>query len=789
MTAAWMWVRADLRRRWRSWVVLGLLAGVSVGLACAGVAGARRTERAVPDFARAARLPDAAVLANDFGFDAAHRARIAALPEVTASYPFMVPILLEVTSPKGFEASLVPETPATARSFAGVIVDGRRTDPARADEIIVNENARDKFGLDLGRTVTLAQQPPPDPSQFPVTLSPEHLRPFSQRLRVVGISKAQGDELDWTPSSGFYEKYQDRLIGFTNQFVDLRRDQTDLPRFQADVERVTVQPTNVESVEDLYGLRKLRRVTSVERNGLLLFALAVLIGAGALVGQALVRAVSVGAAELSTARALGVDRKLASRAMVLPALVVAVVGAVTTIVVAVALSPRFPIALIRQYELDTGIHADWTVLLGGAAGLCIAVMATAWITAELRVRRDSGQTARTPLVARWATAGSFPPALLIGSRLATEPGRGRRAVPVRSALVGAIVGVIGVVGCLTFRSGLADTVANPERSGVVWDYGFATAGRISDGTISAIEHDRAVESSVHATWARAISIDGRSTPTFGTETLKGTLDFVVLAGRAPANPNELALAPVTMDSLRLHIGDEVMVGPKPGRRMQVVGRALVPATSHTDYDQSAWMTASALDRSIPARADASGDFTEDYVLIRWKGAADTSAAMQRFERLLPKDQPTEAQSASLPAAVTALRDLRVLPLALALFFALLAIATVAHALVTTVRRRRGDLAILRSLGFTRRDARIAIAWQSTLLAIAGLVIGIPLGIVAGRLAWKQLADSFPVVYVPPLALVAVLLVVPVAILVANALAAGPAHAATRIRPARVLRTE
>ena len=103
-------------------------------------------------------------------------------------------------------------------------------------------------------------------------------------------------------------------------------------------------------------------------------------------------------------------------------------------------------------------------------------------------------------------------------------------------------------------------------------------------------------------------------------------------------------------------------------------------------------------------------------------------------------------------------------------------ATVAHALVTTVRRRRHDLAVLRSIGFTRRDARIAIGWQSTLIAIVGLVLGVPLGIVTGRLVWKQLAESFPVVYVPPLALVGVLLIVPLAIAIANLVAAGPAHA-------------
>src|SRR5262249_46297751 len=95
MTAAWIWVRSDLRRRWRSWVVLGLLAGVSVGLACAGVAGARRAERAVPTFAAAAHIPDAAILANDPTFDANVRARIDRLPEVKQSDPFMVPFLLE----------------------------------------------------------------------------------------------------------------------------------------------------------------------------------------------------------------------------------------------------------------------------------------------------------------------------------------------------------------------------------------------------------------------------------------------------------------------------------------------------------------------------------------------------------------------------------------------------------------------------------------------------------------------------------------------------------------------
>ena len=93
------------------------------------------------------------------------------------------------------------------------------------------------------------------------------------------------------------------------------------------------------------------------------------------------------------------------------------------------------------------------------------------------------------------------------------------------------------------------------------------------------------------------------------------------------------------------------------------------------------------------------------------------------------------------------------------------------------------------MGFTRTDARLAVAFQATLLAAVGVVLGVPAGIVVGRFLWKQFAESYPVVYVPPLALIAVLLAAPVAVAVSNILAVGPARNATRIRPAEVLRSE
>ena len=142
------------------------------------------------------------------------------------------------------------------------------------------------------------------------------------------------------------------LIGPTNIFANLR-DGTNtcvltcptaaIDHFQRDVQRITGLPINVENFVD--GFKKTNDTVRLERDGLLLFALAVLIGGGAVVGQALVRAVTGGVGDLSTWRAIGAERTVLVRALVLPAVLTAVVGMVTAVVTAIALSSRFPIGL------------------------------------------------------------------------------------------------------------------------------------------------------------------------------------------------------------------------------------------------------------------------------------------------------------------------------------------------------------------------------------------------------------------------------------------------------------
>ena len=112
------------------------------------------------------------------------------------------------------------------------------------------------------------------------------------------------------------------------------------------------------------------------------------------------------------------------------------------------------------------------------------------------------------------------------------------------------------------------------------------------------------------------------------------------------------------------------------------------------------------------------------------------------------------------------------PLALAVGLAAAAVLSLALTVLSLVRRRRRELALLKALGMTRGQVRGVIAWQTTLMLLIAVVIGGPLGIACGRLAWQAFADSLGVVPIVE---------VPVAAL--------PATVAARTRPGAVLKAE
>ena len=142
-----------------------------------------------------------------------------------------------------------------------------------------------------------------------------------------------------------------------------------------------------------------------------------------------------------------------------------------------------------------------------------------------------------------------------------------------------------------------------------------------------------------------------------------------------------------------------------------------------------------------------------------------------------------------PDAFDRLTEVRSLPWLLAALLGVLAVATMASMLIVTVRRQRRDLAVLRAVGIAGGGVRRIVSVQALVVSAMGLVVGVPLGIIIGRVAWMSVARGLGVVVhtsVPVLWLLAIVVAVIAVDLVSSLL---PARSAARLRPAETLRSE
>jgi ABC-type antimicrobial peptide transport system permease subunit len=255
----------------------------------------------------------------------------------------------------------------------------------------------------------------------------------------------------------------------------------------------------------------------------------------------------------------------------------------------------------------------------------------------------------------------------------------------------------------------------------------------------------------------------------------------------PATANEVALAPLSLKVLHAGVGDTVtLVGGKGTAPYHVTGSVLLQAGPRNGYTDGGWLT--------PAGYDSIFEGFKFHLLqVTVRAGANIEATNAAVTSAIAKAAPDIAGFSLSPpdplVEVAEIKAVRVLPLVLGAFLGFLALGAVGHALATAVRRRSRDVAVLRALGMTQWQSRWVIVTQATVLAVAGLLVGIPLGLAVGRTVWRIVTDSYPMQYVPPWAGVAMLLAAPIALVVANLLAAVPGRRAARLRIAQILRAE
>jgi hypothetical protein len=471
-------------------------------------------------------------------------------------------------------------------------------------------------------------------------------------------------------------------------------------------------------------------------------------------------------------------------------------GATVGVAGAIVASGWMPLGIAALVEPHPGIDADWLVLGGGwAVALLLVLAGTAAAAWTATSPRRALTTPRASAVATSAALAGLPVPVVMGARFALEAGRGRTAVPVRPALAGVIVGVLGVVAAFTFYAGVRDAAANPARFGQTWQlyaqFGldgqdFGPAEQVLRTTAANPDVTGVLDTLVGGAQSGQISVESFSYSSVGGK----QVPVVLTGGRMPSAANEIALAPTTAKDLGVGVGSVVhLTGGSVPQRLTVTGIAFVPAGPHNNYDEGSWLTPAGYAQLFHGAHYA---FKFHLAAVSLRPGADPMTVAGRLDAAAATVKGGQGVQFAPPPTlqqVQIVKDVAVLPLALSGFLALLAAGAVGHALAIAVRRRRRELAVLRALGLTRRQARLVVVTHGSVLAAIGLVAGVPLGFVLGRSLWHVVADFTPLAYRPPLALLVLLLIAPVTVLAANVLAVWPAKRAAGLRPAQVLHTE
>jgi hypothetical protein len=389
-----------------------------------------------------------------------------------------------------------------------------------------------------------------------------------------------------------------------------------------------------------------------------------------------------------------------------------------------------------------------------------------------------------------------------GIRFALEAGPRREAVPVRSALVGAGLAVAVMVATVTFGASLHALVSRPALYGWNWDYVIsADLADIEPETAAKLladDHDVATWSGFYFA---SLRVDGVTVPVLGG-TPNASVGPPLLTGHGFEAPDQVVLGATTLAQLHKHVGETVDVssGVDPPKRLMIVGTATMPTLGEA-FGLPLSMGSGALLSYELIPADVRNTETDpipgpNAIFIRLRRDANPIAARRSLQHItdaLPFPSSTGASASLLgvlrPAEIVNYRSMGSTPTLLGAALAVGATFALGLTLVASVRRRRRDLALFKTLGFTRRQLVAVVAWQSSVAVVIGAVIGIPVGIVIGRQLWMLFAND---IHVLPSATVpgsSVALVALAAIVLANVVAAIPARIAARTPAALLLRQE
>lgn len=823
-----------LRRGWGGYLAIALLMGAIGGTALGSLVAARDTQSSYATFLASTNPSDLTLTI----YSPDITARLAHLPSVrhveSALFTFGAFPMSSHGTPR-FPPAYRSGDVVAAASFDGeyfnqdrvTVTAGRVANPRRADEFMATASAERLLGWHLGQRVLMGFYSSRATSS--AGFGTAAIRPETQRYeRLVGTIilnyQVLLDNVDRYPTWLLFTPAaaRTRSSGVQQRVysLQLRGGGRSVTR----VEREIVNKLPPGNTYDFHVASvvagQVDRAVRPEALALGVFGVMALLGALLTAVQLIARQLRGRREDQEALRALGARRVDILSDALAGILASVVLGSVLAVGVALLLSRLSPLGPVRRV-VAARFHVDALVLAGGGVILALATSAAALALAYRWApgRRGASVTrlSRGSSLARLGANVGAPVSTVAGLHFALEPGRGRSAVPVRSVLVGVTLAVTLIGATLTFGSGLSTLVAHPALYGWNWDYALTSGYTVPPQSVAAVRRSPLVAAWSGVSFANA-QIDGLTVPIILVRP-GARVTAPLLTGHAVHAVHQIVLGAATLAELHKHVGDTVVVsyGAKsdypvyvPPIRLKIVGAATLPAVGHSQILHTSMGTGAMIDVNIePAAfrkfikspyATLNGP---GMVLVRLRPTVSRASGLaflrgvarvgDRALAAVPNGgaggESVSVLPVQYPAEIVNYRTLGDTPLWLAMGFASGVVVAFALTIVSSVRRRRRDLALLKTLGFTRRQLGAAIAWQATVAVVLGLVIGIPAGIVLGRWLWDLFAGE---IYAVPRATVPALSLVLLgvgAVVLANTVAVLPGRSAARTRAAVSLRAE
>jgi hypothetical protein len=836
LAVGWYWLRATLRKRWTSYATIVVLVGSIGGLAIGSVSAAQRTQSSFNVFLASTNPSDLTVslYAPNITSQLARLRHVRHVGESSYSVnafpagrdgaPDFAPALLHgnVTSTGSVKDEYFSEDKAA-------VVAGRMANPRKQDEFVADATAQRLMGWHIGESIPMYfyTDKQTEGASFGTSQVKPHVRLTMHLVGTMVLSNdVLADQVDRKPALMLFtpaltSQLVNNALHYNQYALQLDHGASDISVVEREIINILPRGTTYTFRVNSVVAGEVNRSIEPESIALGVFGLIALLAALVIAAGLVARTLSSENEDFEVLRALGANPAMTTSASLLGLVGAIVSGALLAVAVAVALSPLSPIGPVRAVYPDRGFTFDAATLGYGFFVLVVVLVAIALVFTRRRVRRRT-ERQRPVLptlgarIGRMAADLGLPVTAVVGVRFALEPGRDRDAVPVRSALVGAVLAVAIVVTTLTFGNSLATLVSHPPLYGWNWNYAIGGDGSgVAPQAVRLLKSDPYVVAYSGDDFANA-QIDGVTVPIILT-TYHASVTAPILSGHEVDAPGQIVLGAATMKELHKKLGQRVTVtyGTKkdapvyvPATSMKIVGTATLPAvggtlSQHTSMGVGAMVP---IDIEPPAfkkfiRSPYEALNGSSIILVRFRNGAPTSLAVASLKKIahigtkLLNASPNGGGNSDgvlavqYPAEIENYRSIGVVPDLLALALAVGAVVALALTLVASVHRRRRDLALLRTLGFTGRQLRSAVAWQASVAGAIGAIVGIPIGVLSGRWLWTLFARNIFAVPKPTVPVVPLVIVALSSMVLANVVAAMPGRSAARTSTAQVLRGE